>query len=131
MAALKELSKGEKWAYDERILGSGSFVETVLRQAEPERALLSASNEERQQRFEHLVHQLCETGGIGIEELTGGSRRKNVVTVRRAVCYLATRKIGMTSASVARQLNISGVAVLKAVDKGLESVELLGVDELF
>ncbi len=34
--ALKKMSRDEKWAFDERILGSGSFVESVLKQAEPE-----------------------------------------------------------------------------------------------
>lgn len=127
MKALKEISRAEKWAYDERVLGTGDFVESVLSKTEPERTLLAASVEERQERFEKLVQKLCKSSEIGLAELTGGSRRRAVVKLRRALCYLAVRRLGLTSASVARQLNISGVAVLKSVDAGKPIIEELGL----
>ena len=129
MDALKDLSKGNKWAHDERILGCGTFVECVLRQAEPERPALTVTVEERQRRFEKLVEHICELTQTSIAELTGGGRRRALVTVRRALCFVAVRRLGMTSAQVARMLNISAVAVMNGVEEGALSLEKLGVNE--
>ena len=129
MKALREISKEERWAYDERILGTGSFVESVLAKTEPPHTLLVASEEERQKRFEQLVHKICGSNDIDVAELASGTRRREMVKLRRALCYLAVRKIGLTSASVARQLNISGVAVLKSVDAGKSIVDELKLND--
>lgn len=125
MDALKDLARGEKWAYDERILGCGAFVESVLRQAEPERSLLTVTAEEKQHRFEKLVERICELTQTSTAELTGGGRRRSLVTVRRALCFIAVRRLGITAAAVARMLNISAVAVMNGVDGGTSS---LGAD---
>lgn len=127
--ALKELSQNEKLAYDKRILGTESFVESILQKTECESQSLALPIEEREQRFVQLALQICKQCEISVEELTSGSRRRALVKVRRAVCYLSVRKLGLTCAFVSQQLNISAVSVLKGVDTGLEAINALDLKE--
>ncbi len=49
------MSRNEKWAFDERIPGSSSFVESVLKQTEPEILTPSMTEPERTIRFDRLI----------------------------------------------------------------------------
>jgi hypothetical protein len=104
-------------------------VESVLAKKELSHTLLVASEEERQKRFEQLVHKLCGSNDIDVAEIASGTRRREVVKLRRVLCYLAVRKLGLTSTSVARQLNISGVAVLKSVGAGKAVIAELNLND--
>ena len=116
--ALQELKKEEKWAHDDRILGTGSFVESILQQTEGEAVTNPVCEHERYARLESVINQVCEQSGILKTELTGGSRRIPVVQARRVVCCLGVEKIGLSAAAVGRYLNISKMSASTGVYKG-------------
>ncbi|MBN2342227.1 MAG: transposase [Deltaproteobacteria bacterium] len=119
--ALQEMAK-EKWAHDDRILGSGSFVEFVLKQAEADIPLQTVSLQERYALLEKVVGQICSQADLRLDELTGGGRRKEIVVARQVICYVGVKQIGLSAAAISRYLNISKMSASTGVQKGKERI---------
>ncbi len=101
-------------AYDERILGSGDFVEQLWKEtgfAETSGLVLP---------FPELAAEIARIFAVELTALLQGSRRKELIDARGALCFIATRKMGMNGAAVARALNISRSGVLVAARRGEE-----------
>lgn len=114
--------KGSPVAADARILGSGEFVERLLREA--------ASREKETLRLARKVidlatlgRRLVATEGIPEGALRSGVRTREVVRVRRLFCQLAVRGMGYSGAEVARFLGVTTSAVNRlAVSEELPEV---------
>ena len=117
---LLETGYKEKWAHDERILGSSSFVESILRATEKEPTTRAMSPGEKRATFDRVAAHLCERFEVARPELLGSGRRREVSKVLRLLSYAACRQLGMTLAEVGEALNVSKVAVMKAVTKAEE-----------
>jgi hypothetical protein len=94
---------------DERVLGSGSFVEevhrTVAAQSKPvPRAVALA-------RLPKLLQRCAGLWGVTVEELCAGSRRRVVSQARAVAAGLAIRRLGLPMTEVARTLGVSSVAI--------------------
>ena len=126
--ALKKMSRNEKWAFDERILGSGCFVESVLKQAEPEMLTPSMTESDRAVRFDQLITRVAAMANIDASLMTSGGRDRHLVRHRQILCFIAVKHLGMSLTAVGRSLNISKVAVLKSVAEGKVIVQEDGVD---
>jgi putative transposase len=104
---LKELRDGgEKVRADERILGGSEFVERVLRESEEEwerRSLLR----QKGISLKHLLEKVSGHFGVDSEDLKSGSKARNVAKARAVLCYVGMGKVGLTSASVAKELGMS------------------------
>jgi REP-associated tyrosine transposase len=79
---LKEHRNGTKWAYDERILGEGAFVESVLKNVATQSKYPALLKEQKGELFQKLLESLCEQYEIKPAELVGGSKRRKVSEVR-------------------------------------------------
>ena len=66
---------------DERILGSGAFVERIIKEAD-ERVKYQLSGHERRQEADSHIRMICQREGINVEELKSGSRRGEVSRIR-------------------------------------------------
>jgi putative transposase len=98
---------------DERVLGSGTFVEevhrTVAAQSTPvPRAVALA-------RLPTLLQRCAGLWGVTVEELCAGSRRRVVSQARAVAAGLAIRKLGLPMAEMARALGVSSVAIYHAL----------------
>ena len=109
--------RGVKIPSDERILGSGDFVEGVLSGV--------AKGEEETLRLRRKVVSLPElmktivTGErLKEEDLRSGDRRRGVVKARRVFCQLAVRRMGYSGAAVARYLGVTTSAVNRLAVSG-------------
>lgn len=96
--------------YDERILGSGDFVERIIEEAE-ENFKRSLKNNLFPKGIESLIRQVCEEAGILVEEIRSGSRRAMVSAVRSKLAQELVRQRGITMAETARQLGVSTPAI--------------------
>ena len=121
--ALKKTLRDEQWAFDERILGSGPFVESVLKQAESETLIPATTNSERAIQFERILTHVAAMADMDVPLLTSGGRDRHLVRHRQILCFIAVRHLGMSLTAVGRSVNISKVAVLKSVEKGREIVQ--------
>jgi REP element-mobilizing transposase RayT/CRP-like cAMP-binding protein len=106
--------------FDERILGSGEFVERVLAQAE--------ARMQRQQgarrlsgRIERVIAGACTKSGVSLTELRSGSRRGRLPTIRAELACKLVEDFGVATAEVARQLGISTSGVSKILTRSLSS----------
>ncbi len=98
--------RGMGMASDERILGSGGFVERVIAETEAkERETLRLRG--KVPELSALLREVAEREGMDEEDLRGARRAREVVRVTRLFCQLAVRKYGHTGAAVARFLGVT------------------------
>lgn len=105
---------GEIAAYDERILGSGGFVESLTRgdnMGEQQRTQLSLSG---------LLQKVCEITGVDAAAIRRPGKERAVARARAIFCCLAVREYGYTGkeAGMATGLGSAGVSI--AVRRGEE-----------
>jgi REP-associated tyrosine transposase len=101
---------------DERILGSGEFVENTLKQ----------TNEQLEKRtryqikgitFETLIEKVANYFDVVPNELSTNSKVASRSRARVVLCYLCVREFGYSCAEVARRLNITPSTVSKATKR--------------
>jgi putative transposase len=101
---------------DERILGSGDFVEQVLGEADT-RTKAQFPVEERGEKVRELITRLCAKEKINLEELQSGSRRPPVSTLRSTAARQLVKLYGVPLAEAARYLGVTTSAISKALQK--------------
>ena len=108
---------------DERILGSSDFVERVLKEA----------NEQLEEKYrlrvnvislQALVAKVAHYYKIEAEDLKSASKERLVTKARRALCYLAVRKLGYKCTDICKTVDIKAVTVSKAVGLGSKLPEI-------
>jgi hypothetical protein len=105
--------KGIKAAHDDRILGSGEFVEDLLSEADRrERETLRLRG--KVQDLGTLARRIGKREGLGERELRSGVRRGKVSRARRLFCQVAVERMGYPAAEVARFLGVTTSAVVRA-----------------
>ena len=107
---------------DERILGDGEFVGSVL----------GAAEEEMEKRYWLRAHgydlekvglRVSEVMTVGPEAVWRKGRYRHVVEARSLFCYWAVRELGVAMSSLAGKLRISIPAVSKSVLRGQRIAE--------
>lgn len=117
ISALKSLRfSGLTEKGDERILGRGEFVETVLAAAEQNIPRQLPLNE-RIDRARQRIIEVCHAEGIDEVQLYCGSRRRRVSAVRSRLAAELTREIGLSLTEAARQLGVSISAIRKIMER--------------
>jgi len=100
---------------DERVLGSGDFVEALLQDAD-ERIKRLMPMSEKIEQARRKVAESCRAEGVSENALCSGSRRRSVSAVRRRLAMDLTGEIGLTLAQTARQLGVSTAAVWRIIN---------------
>lgn len=119
---------------DERILGDGDFVETVLADAQESvnrRHVLSAQGI----KIEDIISAVSDHLSIDSKLLIGPSKERQIVKARALVCFWASCELGQSMTYISKYLKIAvptvSVAVKKggqiAAEEGLLLVELLNI----
>ncbi len=83
-AVQSQRRRGERDLTDERILGSGAFVEHVLKDADA-RAVRQNALKKNNRRAERVVAKICKKSGVSLTELRSGSRRGELPAVRAEI----------------------------------------------
>jgi REP element-mobilizing transposase RayT len=112
--------RGERESSDERILGSGEFVERILKEADA-RMMRQAGLMKVKRHAERAIVAGCKKHGVSITELRNGSRRGNVPRVRMEIARRLVEDYGLTLAEVARQVGISTSGVSKLMSRSLST----------
>jgi REP element-mobilizing transposase RayT len=124
-------SAGSFQKSDERILGDGDFVESVLAEADEQLARRYALKA-KGITLDELQQTVARQNGIEPEDLLGASKSRKVVMARILFSYWAVRELGVSMTTVAQHLKISLPTVSVAVQKGERIVkeEDLDIGEL-
>jgi len=106
--------KGDREKGDERILGSGTFVEKIL----------GESNEIYEMRMKNrisldeLILKVATDADVDMDDLKSSKRNRKVSHARAVISYLAVNQLGHSASEVARKLGISGMGVGRCVERG-------------
>lgn len=103
----------EHQAWDDRVLGSGEFVEQLWQQTEhpeePSRQLLP---------LDDLIREVAVILKVEEAALKNASRNRQVAEARGAICFIASRKLGFSGVEVARALNVTRSGVVRDARRG-------------
>ena len=97
---------------DERVLGSGEFVEKLIEEADQSRRE-QFSTQQRLKRAVSLVEGLCKREKVSIEALKSGGRRHEVSRVRRQLARDLVEQCGLSLTETGRILGVSASAIAK------------------
>ncbi len=109
---------GQKEESDERILGSGDFVNVILKEAE-EKTRRQLKFRRAGKTIDKIIEEECRKGRISPNELKGGSRRRKVSTLRARIAKCGLDELGLSMAEIARHVGVTTSSIAKAV-AGLE-----------
>ena len=106
--------RGEREAADQRILGDGEFVESVVIESE-ELGKQNLRLMAKRMKLSKIAQKVSKVHDISNVELRSGSRRREVVEARRVLCWLAVRELGYSGAEVSRYLGVTNSCVIRSV----------------
>ena len=115
--SLKLEGPGGVESFDERVLGTGEFVNR-LRQ---EKSL--ADRMPARMSLNGVIERIGKGFGIEAGELRRRDRSQRFSDARAVISYFAVREMGHNGAEVARKLNISRSGVSAAADRGKDLVK--------
>jgi len=116
-SAVKAMRRsGESELSDDRILGSGQFVERIIKEAEAQ-IRYQLTVREHYQKIDEFIARTCKSAKVSIEELKGGSRRKEVSEVRGRIAIGLVKGHGVALAEVARRVGVSTSAISKILTR--------------
>jgi len=103
--------------YDERVLGSGEFIEELRMRRE------LAAKLPRSLEIRDIVVRVCRHFGIDPAELRLNARSARIADARSVICYLAARQAGHSGVEVGREVNLRRAGVSVAAGRGEEMVK--------
>jgi REP element-mobilizing transposase RayT len=112
--ALRRLGMREK--SDERILGSGKFVEQLIKESDQTRKTQFSAQELLHRVAKH-VEKICKKEDVSVEALTSGSRRRKISMVRSKLAKQLVEEWGLSLTETGRHLGVSPPAIAKAIDR--------------
>ena len=109
--------RGERHAFDQRILGDGEFVQEVTSGLDD---MMKRNLRISGQRidFDTLSERVCEKYDISAGELRSVSRRHKVVKARQVLFWFGVRELGYSRAEVGRYLGVSTSCVNRFISLG-------------
>jgi hypothetical protein len=108
---------GERIKGDERILGDGDFVESILRAGNERlerRAFLQALGYD----FDRLVKRVAVLFEMPCTEVLRRGKYTRTVEARSVLCFWANRELGINTVELARRLKIAQPTVTQSVARG-------------
>ena len=106
----------ERVLTDERILGSGDFVDRIIREADQRAEYQFVGNKIREKAAE-FIEQVCKKENINAKELRMGAKRGRIGQVRSQIAYQLVEDYGVPLAEIARQLGVTTSAISKAINR--------------
>jgi hypothetical protein len=98
------------------ILGSGEFVQAVLREAE-ERQLRQTRLRRRGKGIQDIIREESEKRRVNSEELMKGSRRRQVSKARVEIAARCKEELGLSGAEIAHHLGVNTTSINRALAK--------------
>jgi len=108
--------RGQKEDFDERILGNGDFVHTILKETE-ETQLRQVKARRSGKTIQKIIEEECRRQGISIMELKGGGKRRKVSDTRAHIAVRSRAELGLTAATIARHVGVNTSAISRAIDR--------------
>ena len=105
---------GQREESDERILGSGDFVDGILKETE-EKTRRQLKLRRSGKAIIKIIEEESQRRRISLNELKGGSRRSKVSTLRATIAKRGLDELGLSMAEIARHVGVTTSSIAKAV----------------
>ena len=106
-------SRGEDIEHDSRILGSGDFVQAVMRDAE-ETIARQVRNRGRVS-IDEIIERMCRKSRVNEKEVRSGNQSRKAAKLRAEIACFLSREMGISMAEIARQLGVGASAIAMAI----------------
>jgi len=106
--------RSQEEEFDERILGDGSFVHDILKEAE-EKEIRQLKLRHSGRTITEIIEEECRKRQVSPKELYGGSRRNKVSQTRALIAYRSIEELGLSTAEIARHLGVATSTVTRAI----------------
>lgn len=114
---LRREESREYEAYDERVLGSGEFVETLTGVAD------RGWSKKRPPTLEDLLRRVCEVLEVDAERVRRISKERALAKARAIFCFLAVHDFGYTGKEAGMTIGLGSAGVSIAVRRGEELIQ--------
>lgn len=108
--------RGQREEYDERILGSGDFVNAILKEAE-EKQLHQLKHKRAGRTIVNIIGEECKKQNISAHEIQAGIRRQKVSETRAAIAFRGREELGLSAAEMARYLGVNTSSIVRALER--------------
>jgi len=102
---------------DERILGNGDFVQSVLKQAQEQYEKKTLARV-KGLKLESIIERVAKKLGLDPADTRSAGRQRMLARARALIGALAIEYLGISGRELARRLNMSPSAVSKLVQRG-------------
>jgi hypothetical protein len=110
----------ERWAHDERILGTGTFVDTARELAAKE-AVSGLRAVDSPAAIRRLLERVAKGHRVPVPLIASGSKRREVVRARYEFCQRAVKEHGWSIRAVAAYLGVAHTSVQRALRSATKS----------
>jgi len=107
---------GLKEESDERIPGSGDFVNAILEEAE-QKAIRQMKLRRSGLTIDSIIEEECRKEETSTKELMSGSRRRKVTALRAKIAKRGLDELGLALAELARHLGVNTSSIAKAIGR--------------
>jgi REP element-mobilizing transposase RayT len=114
--------RGQQEEYDERILGSGDFVNAILREVE-DKQLRQLKLKRAGRTIGTIIAEECKKRKISASELKAGIRRQKVSEARATIAFLGREELGLSAAEMARHLGVNTSSIVRALERVEQQAE--------
>lgn len=125
--AARATLKGDKRVKgDERILGSGEFVESIMKECEEQferKYKLRAQG----MGLNQIAEKVADAFDIEYSQLMSSAKYPQTVQARSVLCYFAVRELGITATALAKAMGLTQPAVSISVRRGEDIVKERGL----
>lgn len=108
--------RGQREEYDERILGSGDFVNEIFKEAE-KKQIRQMKIRRSGRTINSIIEEECEKSKVSLNELQAGSRRKTVSDMRATIAKRSLDELGLSKAEIARHLGVNTSSITRTISK--------------
>lgn len=102
---------------DERMLGDGEFVSSILKESEENLNRREHLKREGWDK-EKLIKRVCGLMNIKEEDIYKRSKNSRISKARNLLTYWGKKELGITGSELGRLLNITGSAISQSIKKG-------------
>jgi len=102
---------------DERVVGSGAFVERALKQTLEQERWRSRARRHGV-TVDVVLRRVADAVGLPLSAIGGSSKEPDRVRARALACYWLVERLGWSEVAVARRLGITQSAVSRSVQRG-------------
>jgi chromosomal replication initiation ATPase DnaA len=108
--------RGKREEYDDRILGSGSFVNSIFQEAE-DRQRRQMKHKRSGKTIRKIADEVCKERGINQLELQAGGKRSAVSDARAIIAHRCREELGESAAEIARHLGVNTSCIVRAIER--------------